>query len=203
MKVKSLTSASIITALIASICCMGPVLAVALGFSAVGLAATFESVRPYLLGLTFVILTFAFYQAYRRPNESCATGVCANPVSRRRRMLFLWLGTAIVILFAAFPYYSGVVWRTLGPGFDAAAASTAPVENNSLAVITVDDLNCGGCVAAIQQTLSHLAGVGDIKFNYGDNTASVSFDARRVTAQQIEAKVKATGVNVVAFRSNG
>ena len=201
MKVKSLTFASVIAAIAASVCCIGPIVAVGLGFSATGLAAAFEPVRPYLLGLTFLLLSFAFYRAYRRAEENCATGVCERPVSRRAQMLVLWLGAAIVVLFAAFPYYSGTVWKTLGPRFRTVAASTA--ETNSLAVLTIDDLNCGGCVAAIQQTLSQLDGIRDVKFNYNDNTASVLFDGKRLTAQQIEAKVKAAGVNVLALRSNG
>ena len=90
MKEKSLTAASIIAAIAASLCCIGPVIAVGLGLGAFGLAAAFESTRPYLLGLTFVILAV---------------------------------------------------------------------------------------------------------FNYGDNTANVTFDGRRVTAQQIEAKVKAAAVS--------
>ena len=116
-------------------------------------------------------------------------------------MPVLWLGTAVVVLFAAFPYYSGTLWKSVGPRFQTVAASTT--EANSLAVLTVDDLNCGGCVAAIQHTLSRLDGIHDVKFNYSDNTARVLFDGNRVTAQQIEAKVKAAGVNVLALRGNG
>src|SRR2546428_7191250 len=139
MKVKSLTFASIIAAIVASLCCIGPVLAVALGFSAVGLVAAFEPVRLYLLGLTFVILGFAFYRAYRRPEEKCATGVCEKPASPRAQMFVLWLGATIAVLFAAFPYYSGPVWKTLGPRFQTVAASTITTGANSVAVLTVDD----------------------------------------------------------------
>src|SRR2546428_1596013 len=137
MKVKSLTFASIIAAIVASVCCIGPVLAVALGFSAVGLVAAFEPVRPYLLGLTFVILAFAFYRAYRRPEENCDTGVCEKPASRRAQMFVLWLGAAIAVLFSAFPYYSGPVWKTLGPRLQTVAARTITTEATSVAVITV------------------------------------------------------------------
>jgi mercuric ion transport protein len=73
MKVKSLTVASIITAIAASLCCVGPVVAVGLGFGAAGLAAAFEPVRPYLVGLTFVILGSGFYRAFRwEPRHSAA-----------------------------------------------------------------------------------------------------------------------------------
>jgi copper chaperone CopZ len=116
-------------------------------------------------------------------------------------MLVLWLGAAVVVLFAGSPYYSGTLWSTVGPRFQTVTAGTT--ESNSLAVLTVDDLNCGGCVAAIQRTLSRLDGIRDVKFNYSDNSARILFDGNRVTAQQIEAKVKAAGVNVLALRTTG
>jgi mercuric ion transport protein len=151
MKVKSLTFASVLAAIAASICCIGPIVAVGLGFSAAGLAAAFEPVRPYLLGMTFVILAFAFYRAYRRPEETCATGVCEKPVSRRAQMLVLWLGAAIVVLFAAFPYYCGTLWKALGPRFQTVSANT--VEAHSLAILSVDDFElrrlCRGDTADI------------------------------------------------------
>ena len=203
MKVKSLTIASIVAAIAASLCCIGPVIAVALGLSAFGLAATFESIRPYLLGLTFSFIGFAFYRAYRGQDEHSATGVCEKTGSRRAQMSFSWFGAAIVVLLAAFPNYSGALWKTFGPRFQTAIATAATTQQNSLVVLAVDDLNCGGCVAAIQSTVSRLDGIHDVKFNYNDNTASITFDSRRVIAQQIESKVKAAGVNVIAVRSNG
>lgn len=202
MRVKSLTLASIVAATAASLCCIGPVIAVAIGLTAFGLTATFESMRPYLLGLTFCLVGLAFYRAYRGQDEHCATGVCEKPGPRRVQMLFLWFGAAIVVLLVAFPNYSGAVWKMFGPQFQTAVATAATTEHSSV-VLTVDDLNCGGCVAAIQSTLSRLNGIRDVKFNYNDNTASITFDSRRVTAQQIESKVKAAGVNVIAVRSNG
>jgi len=204
VKVKSLTIASILAAITASICCIGPGVGIALGLSTFGLAAAFESVRPYMLALTFGMLAVAFYRAYwHRPDENCATGVCEKPISRRATNAFLWLAAALVLLFAGFPNYSGFLWKAFGPRFQSAAASTAAAGQSSLVVITVADLNCGGCVAAIQHTLSRLDGIRDVKFNYHDNTANVAFDGTRVTAQQIEAKIKAAGVNVLAVRSNG
>ena|SRR5947207_2374922 len=72
---KIMTVASVIAAIAAALCCIGPIVTVELGLGAVGLAAVFESVRPYLLGLTLVILAVAFYRAYRpRPDGSCAAG---------------------------------------------------------------------------------------------------------------------------------
>ena len=110
MENKSLTVASAITASLASLCCIGPLVAVGLGLSTFGAAAFFESVRPYLLVVTAGLLGAAFYLTYRKkPVEKCEDGVCAV-APKRSQGLALWIATMVVIPVAAFPYYSGAFW---------------------------------------------------------------------------------------------
>lgn len=52
--------ASLVSALLASACCIGPVLLGTAGLSALGLSTLFESFRPVLLGLTFLLLGAGF-----------------------------------------------------------------------------------------------------------------------------------------------
>ena len=58
-----LIGAGLLTAIAASLCCITPVLALIAGTS--GLASTFswlEPFRPYFIGLTILVLAFAWYQ---------------------------------------------------------------------------------------------------------------------------------------------
>jgi hypothetical protein len=58
-----LIGAGLLTASVASLCCITPVLALIAGSS--GIASTFswiEPFRPYLIGLTVLVLGFAWYQ---------------------------------------------------------------------------------------------------------------------------------------------
>ena len=57
---------SVLAALIASACCWLPLLLVTFGVSAAGVSAQFESVRPYFLALTAVLLGAGFYFSYFR-----------------------------------------------------------------------------------------------------------------------------------------
>ena len=103
---------SVIAAIGASLCCTLPIIFALTGFSIVGASAYFDTLRPYLLVVTFALLGLAFYYAYRPLpwQGACAPGTaCATPVSRRSARLVLWLVTALVIAIAAFPYYSGPV----------------------------------------------------------------------------------------------
>lgn len=60
---KKIIGAGLLTAIAASLCCITPVLALVAGTS--GLASTFswlEPARPYFIGLTILVLGFAWYQ---------------------------------------------------------------------------------------------------------------------------------------------
>jgi len=101
---------SVLAAIIASFCCILPIVFALTGFSILGASALFDAWRPYLLGVTFGLLGLGFYFAYRPKKEQCAPGsACAMPVTNRSGRLMLWISTAAVVLFAAFPYYSGAV----------------------------------------------------------------------------------------------
>src|SRR5579883_1332353 len=113
-KSKNLTSmfaaGSVFAAIIASFCCILPIVFALTGFSILGASALFDSWRPYLLGLTFGLLGLGFYLAYRPQKAQCAPGsACAMPATKRSGRLMLWLATVAVILFATFPFYSGAV----------------------------------------------------------------------------------------------
>jgi mercuric ion transport protein len=115
--------ASIVAAITASLCCLGPIVAAVVGLGSFGAAAVFEAWRPYLLGVTFGLLALGFYLTYRKREVRCADGsVCATrPSVGRWNKILLWLATGLVIAFAAFPYYSGAVWALLSPKREAQA----------------------------------------------------------------------------------
>lgn len=96
--------ASVVAATAASVCCIGPVVAAVLGAGALGAASTrFEPYRPWLLGLTMILLGIGFVSAYRRQPE-CADDTCAPP-TRRRAKIVLWIAVVVAGWLAAFPYY--------------------------------------------------------------------------------------------------
>ena len=96
--------ASVVAAAAASVCCIGPVVAAVLGVGALGAVSTrFEPYRPWLLGLTMIMLGVGFVSAYHREPE-CEDGSC-TPSSRRTAKIALWIAVVLVILLATFPYY--------------------------------------------------------------------------------------------------
>lgn len=95
-----------LAALLASACCLGPLVLLALGISGAWIAnlSALEPYRPLFIAVSGVALFFAWRRIWR-PAAACAPGeVCALPRVRRGYKL-LFGGVAVLLAIAlAFPY---------------------------------------------------------------------------------------------------
>jgi mercuric ion transport protein len=91
------------------LCCLLPISLGAAGVGMSAFGAKIEPFRPYFVGITFVLLGLAFYQAYRPVRESCEDGkICARPDGRRVQRIALWAFTFVSLLLMAAPYWLGL-----------------------------------------------------------------------------------------------
>ncbi len=104
----TLAAASAVAAAIGSaLCCAGPLVAVALGLSGAGLAATFEPLRPVFVAGSVLALGLGFVVLQREERKACEPGsLCASPVARRRMKWALWIATLVAIPLLTFPWWS-------------------------------------------------------------------------------------------------
>ena len=95
-----------LAALLASTCCLGPLVLIALGFSGawIGNLTVLEPYRPAFIGAALVALFFAWRRIFR-PATDCRPGeVCAAPQVRSTYKLIFWVVSALVFIALAFPY---------------------------------------------------------------------------------------------------
>lgn len=193
MNDRSFLGASVVAAFVASLCCVLPIVFALGGFAVVGATAFFASLRPYLLAVTFLLLGAGFYFAYRRPREACEPGsACARPTVSRFGRIGLWLATALVIAFAAFPYYSGQVADLLAPRKTAVAAgrSSEAVQHIRFAVLGMD---CPACAKAVETKLMALPGVRSASVSYEQGKAEVEYDPASVSVDQLQQAIADAG----------
>ena len=97
--------AGILAAIGASVCCVGPLLLLALGIGGawIGNLTTLEPYRPIFIGLTLLFLGLAFRKVYLTP-QVCAPGsVCADPLAVRRQRIVFWLVSTLLLGLLAVP----------------------------------------------------------------------------------------------------
>lgn len=98
--------ASVLAAIGASICCVGPLVLLSLGIGGtwVGSLTLMEPYRPIFIGLTLLFLSLAFRRLYLVP-QTCTPGApCADPRTRRRQCLMFWFVAVLLAGLIAVPW---------------------------------------------------------------------------------------------------
>lgn len=95
-----------VAALLASACCLGPLVLITLGVSGawIGNLTALEPYRPLFIGVALVAMLFAWRRIYR-PVEQCLPGeICAVPQVRTAYKVIFWAVTALILAALLFPY---------------------------------------------------------------------------------------------------
>jgi len=95
-----------VAAILASTCCLGPLILVMLGFTGawIGSLSVLEPYRPLLLGVALVTLGSAGWRIFR-PAQACeADETCATPRSRHIQKIFFAAVAALALVAFVFPY---------------------------------------------------------------------------------------------------
>ncbi|WP_455550488.1 mercuric ion transporter MerT [Alloalcanivorax marinus] len=95
-----------VAALLASACCLGPLVLITLGVSGAWISnlAALEPYRPLFIGVALVAMFFAWRRVFR-PVEKCQPGeVCAVPRVRTGYKAIFWLVSLLVLIALVFPY---------------------------------------------------------------------------------------------------
>lgn len=187
--------AGIFTALAASICCITPVLALIAGTS--GIASTFswvEPYRPYLIGLTILVLMFAWYQKLRPKTQEEIDCICeddAKPTFWQSKR-FLFIVTVFAGLMLAFPYYSSIFYAQ--PVKDTVYVSQSNIEKHNF---KVTGMTCAGCEAHIVSEVNKLDGIISVKASYENADTVVEFDKTKADLLAIREAIESTGYKII------
>ena len=100
---------SVIGAILASSCCIVPLVLVTLGASGawIGNLTVLEPYKPIFATVTFVFLGFGYWQVYRKREVACEEGsYCATPASDRIAKGALWIATILVLLALTIDFWA-------------------------------------------------------------------------------------------------
>jgi mercuric ion transport protein len=95
-----------IAAILASTCCLGPLVLVLMGFSGawIGNLTLLAPYRPLFLATALGAMVFAWRRLFR-PAQECRPGeVCAIPRVRTAYKVIFWCVAVLVLIAFSFPY---------------------------------------------------------------------------------------------------
>lgn len=168
-------ASSIASAAAASLCCIAPFAAALLGITSFASALALEPWRPYLLGLTGILLT-AVFLLHRRNGHS----------SR----LVLAITTFTVIGLAAFPFYSGQILHAVSADADPKKPA-APLA--SRAEFQIEGMTCESCASGLQASLGRAPGVTKAIVDFPNKKATISFDPSKQDRQGLSKLIAGSG----------
>jgi len=194
------TSAGVLSAFAASLCCITPVIALLAGSSSI--AANFswiEPARPYIIGLSIAVLAYAWYQKLKPAKTDDMDCNCetTKKASFLQTKSFLGIVTLFAILMMTFPLYAKMFY----PKPKVQAAMVTAVDNKQQVKFTIQGMTCEGCEEHVNNELSKVAGVIDYKTSYASRSSLVTFDKSKVDVKTIETAINKTGYTVNDYKT--
>jgi len=183
MKAKS---AGILAAVLGSICCVGPLLLIAVGLGT-GAAVIGRYHWFFVIG-AIAILAWAWIKHFREETRC----VCEHRVMEGRSIsLFtLLIASVIVLAFAGLniPSYAF-----------AGSAPAAPIANADLrrVLIRVEGIWCVACEIPVRHALKRIDGVASVQVSGAGKTATVDYDPAKTNPAQLVAAINSTGYQAV------
>lgn len=97
---------ALLTAIGASICCVGPFLLLSLGIGGawISMLTTIEPIRPFFIVLTLIFIGLGYRKLYLTPQRCVIDEVCSTTNNQRRQRLTFWLGSLFILMLLAFPW---------------------------------------------------------------------------------------------------
>lgn len=182
---------SIFTAAIASLCCITPVLAIVAGTSSLATSFSWlDPLRPYFIGVTFLVLGLSWYGVLK-PQKKDDCGCEPEKKSFFKSKGFLSTITILSLLLIAFPSYSKFFFQK-----SESAVSFQDQNKNKKIELTVNGMTCSSCEMHIESVVKKLPGVSFVRASYEKKSATIEYDEQKVDIDNIIASINGTGYKV-------
>jgi copper chaperone CopZ len=177
--------AAILSAILASTCCIGPLLLVAIGFGS-GVAFVGRYHWFFLIG-GIAVLTWAWTK-YLREKTICD---CEHKSmgGRRSGMFTLLVATVLVLGFAGLN-----ISRYVFASPPVAAPTQTQLANGlNRIVISVEGLSCVTCEIPVRHALRRIDGVKFVHVSAATKTATVDYEPAKTNPEQLMAAISSIG----------
>ncbi|HHT9120223.1 MAG TPA: mercuric transporter MerT family protein [Candidatus Hypogeohydataceae bacterium YC41] len=190
MKEKFFAGGSILTAVLASSCCIGPLVLAAIGVGGASFFVPIAKYEPIFIGITFAFIGVSYYFTYGRK-----TACCPGESAKRRlwtQEVPLWVITALAVGLTAFTYTKEYIG-----GKDGKATLLVSKSDYKIVTFLVEGVTCAGCAETIRSAVSKVSGVKAVNVDVKNGEVAVGFkkDLNFIPIQEVLDALKKKGYN--------
>jgi len=181
----------ILSAVTASICCVGPIVLIALGLGGLGLGAAIGKYHWYFLLAAIVLLIFG-WRTYFKEKKECDAERCEMKGKAITRNVLIAAST-IVLVFTAINVYT----------YAFGGAKELTSEQGTQVSIPVKGMTCAACEVAIQTALKKHPGVYEVIASAKNETVQVAYDPAEISLEDMINVVNQTGYEATKPQGEG
>lgn len=173
----------ILSALVASVCCVTPLLLVLLGLGSVGIGAALGRFHWWFLLVALGLLAYG-WRVYGKEQGRCRATHCEMPRGKITRT-GLGIASLVVAIFVGLNLYTYASQR----------ATTLPPASKGLARVglPVEGMTCLTCELTIESSLKRLSGVSQVDARVAEQAVYVDYDPVRLSLDDLIAAIHKTG----------
>lgn len=187
----------ILSAVMASVCCLGPVLLVLLGLGSLGFGALLGRFHWWFILVGIALLGVA-WRSYLKEVGRCRTAHCEMARGKTTRNM-LTLASVVVALFVGLNLYTYAGQRQIPHPLGAASAGGGL----ALVVIPVEGMTCFTCELTVESALRRLPGVKSADARVNEKAAYVNYDPTQTRPEDLIAAINKTGYRASAPKEKG
>lgn len=165
----------IVSALLASLCCVTPLAVVLVGFGSLSIALSFLRYRPYFLALGIIFLSVATYIYLKRDYGKCN-------LFALKKAKYSIIGTFALMIFI----YVGLTYFLIPPILVSSvensiqkSAAQANYQNATEMKIKISGMTCRCNIADIEYNLMQTEGVLNVSIDYDSGIGIIKFDSSK------------------------
>lgn len=174
----------VISAISASICCIGPLILIALGLGSLGIGTVINKYHWVFLAAGVLLIIFS-WRKYFKEKKKCDIKKCQIE-NKRATLITLIIATAIVLSFMGLNLYTYI-------GAPINADQIVSVVGSRTIIIPVEGMTCFTCELTVSLTLKKMDGVIDARSSAKRGNVEVVYDSKRTNISRLIEAINKTG----------
>lgn len=177
----------ILSALTASVCCLGPILLVLAGLGGLGFGALIGRYHWWFIGAAMALLIYA-WRSHLKETHRCKAASCEMARGQTTRTV-LTLASVVVAVFV------GLNLATYASQSRPTAHHAARSTQGQLTsvMIPIEGMTCFTCELTVESSVKNLPGVRSVDAKVKESAAYVQYDPARVKLEDLVAVINKTG----------